>query len=80
MAEEPLNERFLYLTDRERDILNLVQQGKTARATAEILGISKRTVEYHLLNVYQKLRVRSKEEAVQRAIQIGLLDPRSQSS
>ncbi|MCC6446867.1 MAG: helix-turn-helix transcriptional regulator [Armatimonadetes bacterium] len=74
-GQPPINQRFLYLTPREKDILNLVQEGKTARTTAEILDISKRTVEYHLLNVYQKLRVRSKEEAVQRAIELGLLEP-----
>ena len=48
------------LTSRESDIAELVAQDLTNRIIAARLGISERTVEVHLTNVYRKLGVRSR--------------------
>lgn len=52
------------LTPREREILDLVAAGMTNAAIAEQLVLSVRTVERHTLNIYLKLGVRGRAEAV----------------
>jgi DNA-binding NarL/FixJ family response regulator len=51
------------LTPREMDVLGLVAQGLTNHHIARQLGLSVRTVEAHLTNVYAKLNVGSRTEA-----------------
>ncbi len=50
------------LTPREREIVNLVLAGRTARAIADALVISERTVETHVASAYRKLGVSSRAE------------------
>ncbi|MGQ0575528.1 MAG: alpha/beta fold hydrolase [Pseudonocardia sp.] len=52
------------LTGREREVLDLVAAGLTNAAIAERLVLSVRTVERHTLNIYAKLGVRGRAEAV----------------
>lgn len=52
------------LTDRQRQILALVAQGKTNAMIAEEVGLSKRTVEAHRLRLTQKVGVRNSAELV----------------
>lgn len=52
------------LTEREREILDLLVAGATNRAIADRLVISVRTVERHTLNIYSKLGVRGRAEAI----------------
>src|SRR5689334_20605507 len=52
------------LTEREEEILQLVAAGLTNRAISERLVVSVRTVERHTLNIYAKLGVRGRAEAV----------------
>jgi DNA-binding NarL/FixJ family response regulator len=61
------------LTKRELDILELVVQ-RLHKEIAEQLYISPETVKRHLQNLYQKLQVRGRREAVTRAADLGLLD------
>lgn len=61
------------LTDREREILTLVAEGLTNRAIAQRLGISTRTVEYHLGQIFQRLGVNNRAAAVREAIRQGWL-------
>jgi len=51
------------LTDREREIVALVQTGNTNAQVAEKLGISRRTVEAHLQSVYKTLRLKDNQTA-----------------
>lgn len=60
----------LGLTRREAEVLTLVAQGKTSAAIAEMLAISRRTVETHLEHVYRKLGVVTRTAAVARAFEI----------
>jgi DNA-binding NarL/FixJ family response regulator len=61
------------LTRRERKILELVSQGLSNRDMAESLSISRLTVECHTKNIYRKLAVNSRTEAVFQARRHGLL-------
>jgi DNA-binding NarL/FixJ family response regulator len=61
------------LTPRERRILELVAQGLSNRDMAESLSISRLTVECHTKNIYRKLAVSSRTEAVYQARRHGLL-------
>lgn len=51
---------------RENEVIELLLQGKSNKQIASTLGISQSTVEYHLKNVYKKLQVTSRTEAVLR--------------
>ena len=66
------SERGPRLTGREREIVQLVAEGKSNKAIAEALGISDRTVETHLANAYIKLGVQSKLELARRADELGI--------
>ncbi|HEY9011816.1 MAG TPA: LuxR family transcriptional regulator [Devosia sp.] len=56
------------LTAREREVLKWTAAGKTAEATAAILSISVRTVEYHLLNAARKLNTANRTHTVVEAL------------
>ena len=60
------------LTERERDVLTRLAQGMTNKEIAQTLFLSVRTVEAHLHNIYGKLNVASRTEAVLWAVQNGL--------
>jgi DNA-binding CsgD family transcriptional regulator len=52
------------LSDREWEVVEQVLQGKSNKMIASSLGISRRTVEFHLKNIYAKYEVRSRIELV----------------
>jgi transcriptional regulator of acetoin/glycerol metabolism/DNA-binding CsgD family transcriptional regulator len=61
------------LTPRERSILELVAQGQSNKEIARTLGISPETVKTHLENVYLKLAVERRAQAIARAKDLALL-------
>ncbi|MFV8834535.1 LuxR family transcriptional regulator [Aquisalimonas sp.] len=64
------------VTPRERQCLLWCAEGKTARETGELLDITERTVIFHLRNASAKLRVNSRQQAVARAVSLGIIEPR----
>jgi len=52
------------LTDREREVLELVMQGLGNKAVADRLGVTTAAVKWHLQHIYEKLHVHSRTEAV----------------
>ena len=58
----------LPITPREREVLTWVAAGKSDRQIADILGMSLRTVQKHLQNIYAKLGVETRTAAVMRAL------------
>ena len=63
------------LTEREVQIITLTSKGYTNKAIGCQLGISDRTVQNHLANIFQKLKAESRTAAVMRAIALGLINP-----
>jgi len=57
------------LTTREREVLELLAEGRTVRSVAETLGLSVKTVDAHKFNLMRKLGVHNKAELVMWAIQ-----------
>jgi DNA-binding CsgD family transcriptional regulator len=67
-AEEPIK-----LTKREIEVLTLVIEGKSSKEVADMLYVSKRTVDFHLANIYDKLQVTNRVQAFRRAARLGLI-------
>ena len=63
---------FPTLTEREREILDLLASGRRTAAIAERLFLSPKTVSNHLTNVFAKLEVADRTAAVIRAREGGL--------
>jgi DNA-binding NarL/FixJ family response regulator len=63
---------FPALTDREREILSLIAQGKTNTEMAQLLSLSVKTVQNYVSNVYSKLQVADRAQAIIRAREAGL--------
>ena len=59
------------LTSRELDVLRLLSHGHTNKVIAEMLSVSPRTINFHLDNIYTKLDVNSRTEAVIVALRRG---------
>jgi DNA-binding NarL/FixJ family response regulator len=64
------------LTPREHEVLVMLSTGLTMRQMANRLGISPRTVETHVAKLYRKLDVRTRVQAVSRAVSLGLVELR----
>jgi DNA-binding NarL/FixJ family response regulator len=62
------------LSRRQRQVLQLLSEGLTVRQAASRLGLSPRTVESHVGELYSKLGVRTRLQAVSRAARLGLVD------
>lgn len=67
-------ERVVRLTKREIEVLQLVLEGKSSREVASTLVCSKRTVDFHLARIYDKLNVSNRVQAMRRAAMLGIVD------
>ncbi len=61
------------LTPREKETLKWAYEGKTAWEIGVILSISERTVKFHLKNIYKKLNVVNRSQAVAKAVRAGIV-------
>lgn len=64
---------FETLTTREREVFQLVAEGRTSPEIAQLMFISPRTVETHRANVFRKLGLRTHSDLVRYAIRRGIL-------
>jgi len=62
------------LTSRELEILRWIKEGKSSWDIGMLLSISERTVKFHLTNLFAKLDVSNRAQAVARAMRLGLLE------
>ena len=60
------------LTPKEREILHWAVEGKTVGEISRIRSISQATVKFHLRNIYGKLQVTNRVQAVNEAVKQGL--------
>ena len=61
------------LSEREREVLQLVAEGQTHKQVAQTLGISVRTAQYHRYNIMKKLGLHTAPELTQYAIKHGII-------
>ena len=70
----PLDDRTdEVLTSREREVLVLLAEGRTNREIAAALSVTLATVKSHLVRVYAKLEASNRNEALGRAVALGLI-------
>jgi DNA-binding CsgD family transcriptional regulator len=74
-APQPAALESLGLTNREAEVLHWVAQGKTDAEIGTILGVSPRTVQKHLEQIYQKLGVENRTAAAAKAYEIASITP-----
>jgi DNA-binding CsgD family transcriptional regulator len=53
--------------------LSLIAQGYSSKEAADTLFVSKRTVDFHLANIYDKLQVNNRVQAFRAATRLGLI-------
>jgi DNA-binding NarL/FixJ family response regulator len=70
-AEQPADT----LTPREREVVQLVAEGRTSKEIAAALGVSAKTVETHRTNIMNKLQLRCAADVVRYAIRNGIVEP-----
>ncbi len=72
VAKTPDGKPVKALSPREREVLRLVARGSTYRAVGEELFIAERTVENHVRNILEKLRLNRRDELIRWAAKRGL--------
>jgi RNA polymerase sigma factor (sigma-70 family) len=73
MERRGLEDSYDLLTDREREILQLVAEGRTNKEVAAMLNISLTTVETHRTHILQKLNLHSIPELILYAVRKGII-------
>jgi DNA-binding NarL/FixJ family response regulator len=63
------------LTSRQREIMQLVAEGRTAKEIAATLNVSPRTVEFHKTCIMDRLRLQNHTDLVREAVRYGLIAP-----
>ncbi len=72
---DPAKQALLgYLTTREKEVLKLLTEGITYKGVADKLVISETTVKTHVNNIFQKLQVNDRTQAVLYALRFGLVE------
>ena len=66
-------QRAVRPTKREIEVLSLIAQGHSSKEAADTLYVSKRTVDFHLANIYDKLQVNNRVQAFRAATRMGLI-------
>ncbi|MGN8648079.1 response regulator transcription factor [Gracilibacillus sp. HCP3S3_G5_1] len=74
-ANDKASNNYSLLTKKERSILQAVCDGLKNKEIAIKFGIAERTVKFHLTNIYNKLGVDSRAEAVSHSIKRGYINP-----
>ncbi|MBI4166934.1 MAG: response regulator transcription factor [Acidobacteria bacterium] len=72
---QPEESRLHRLTPREREILQILAEGKSNKEAAQQLGISLKTVDTHRTNIMSKLELHSVNELVRYAVREKIIEP-----
>jgi len=73
MQERAVEDSYDLLTTREREILQLLAEGKSNKEVANVLNLSLYTIETHRSNIFQKLNLHSTAELILYAIRKGVI-------
>jgi DNA-binding NarL/FixJ family response regulator len=63
------------LTSREREIVQLLSEGKSSKEVASVLSISVKTADTHRANIMRKLEIHSVSELVRYAVRNQIIEP-----
>lgn len=74
LASQPAPEEAVPLTEREREILQLIAEGQTNREIADLLTLSIKTVQAHRANIMEKLAAHDRTDLVKYAIKTGMIE------
>ncbi len=69
----PEKDLFKKISPRQREILQLLAEGKSGKEIASILNISARTVEFHKYKMMEQLKIKTSAELVQYAVKHGII-------
>jgi len=72
-GDAPEKKMFKKLSPRQREILQLLAEGKSAKEIASILNISTRTVEFHKYRIMEQQNIKTSAELIQYAIKHGII-------
>lgn len=75
VARSEVWSRLVDLNPREIETLTLSARGRTSAEIAEVLGLAKRTIDFHIENACRKLEAASRIEAAVKATSLGLIRP-----
>lgn len=70
-----IGERYSQLTNREREVFQLIGEGHSTRDIADMLCISISTIKSHRANIMEKLNIDAPVKLIHFAIQLGIVDP-----
>lgn len=70
-----IDKNTIYLTDREKEVLNRIASGKTKSETADLIYVSESCVKRHCESIFDKLNVNKLPHAVAKAMYLGLIHP-----
>jgi DNA-binding NarL/FixJ family response regulator len=73
LTERGITDRYDALSEREREVLQLVAEGRSSKEIADVLSISPATVETHRTHLLQKLGLRNTAEVVRYAARRGIV-------
>jgi two-component system, NarL family, response regulator NreC len=73
LQQRGLGDTYEMLTDREREVLQLIAEGRTNKEVAGMLGIGLTTVETHRMHILQKLGLHSVPELILYAVRKGII-------
>lgn len=73
LADKGVADRFESLSEREREIFQLIAEGHSNKEVAEVLGVSPATVETHRAHILQKLDIHNTAELVLYAVRRGVI-------
>jgi DNA-binding NarL/FixJ family response regulator len=73
LAEVSAEDSYELLTNREREVLQLVAEGKSNKEVASVLNLSLYTVETHRTHILQKLNIHSVPELILYAVRKGII-------
>lgn len=71
----PRTERYKQLSNREREVFQLIAEGHSTRVIADMLCVSMSTIKSHRAKIMEKLHIDTPVKLVHFAIQLGLVDP-----
>ena len=75
MRERRVQDSYELLTEREREVLQLLAEGKSNKEAASVLNLSPYTIESHRTNLMQKLGLHNTAEIVLYAVRKAIIAP-----